>query len=285
MSCIVQKGGKLALVLGAVAMLAGAPLPAYAWGSDWISIVKEWGKFGANVSYSFTSNFSSLGANLYNYIRTAASNIRAEQNKQMGVAREIAQGQINKQAELYTRTQTFDDQAAYRTDEYAVSLYSVANMTTADQSYETYAKARSVYGLEDSSFIDRGLKGESRAATIAGVLDIHAKKYCTGVEAERGRCVSAPAEQRNRDLSASSLEVPVDNAKMTLTADNIKDARRFSTLVVNAVPYNYRADVASEATPAGRAKVFAEMKTAAELSLARDAFNGAIAMRSGKDQY
>lgn len=272
-------------MVGLLATLAGAPAPAYAWGSDWVSIVIEWGKFGASVSYSFYSSFQALASTLYLTVTSAASEIRVEQNKQMGVAREVAQGRVNWRTELYTRSQLDEESAAHRTDEYAVSLYSVANMTTADQSYETYKKALSSYGFEDTSFHDRGLSGESRAATTAGLLDIHAKKYCTGVEADRGRCTSAPAEQRNRDVSASALEVPVDNAKLTFTADNIKDARRFSTLVVNAVPNNYRADVASEATPAGRAKIFAEMKTAAELSLARDAFNGAIALRSGKDQF
>lgn len=262
------------LVLG---IAGGAATPASAAVCcgviDTTAIVLAISAAATAITTTVTTSVTSLGNTLYYAIQSATSEIRVEQNKQMGVAREVAQGQVNWDTELYVKDKTLATSRAYRTHSDFCRALNAGEQSSRAAEVQRVAQETSVF---KATLRFMGFDDKSRADSVRKALTDYAENHCTEADVALKRC-SAPAANPAMRGAMLRIIVPADGTE-TYTQEEARAVERAEKMVLSAIPAPVL-ERSIEGTPAGKAYVLGQMEDTSRLSIAARSFAWSRTMR------
>lgn len=249
-----------------------APLPALA-GQEW-PVVQAFIAMGAQIASAFVSAATSI----IFAMKQSTSDVRGDMSVQMGVERSATEAALAYKAERYMKEKAINETISARMDDASNQCYSVEEAAALETSSKRQSVNLAALKMENG-FSGMGYGEGNKAYQIARILREH-EPYCSGLDADRGRCSAADLENRNADISVTSLHA--QNGLMTLAPSELVTAKQYARLVTNPFPSPAKPNGISEKTPAGRRLVAEQLINQAGMSLATDAFASDIALRMGR---
>lgn len=268
----------LALALGLAGGAPGSANAAVCCGViDTGAIVAAIAAASTAITSAVTTSVTALQTTLYYAIQTATSEIRVEQNKQMGAAREIAQGQINKDTELYLKDKTIGLNRAYRAHDDVCRTVNAGEQSSRAAEVQRVEQESSVF---KSTLRFMGFEDKSRADSARKALTTYAQKYCTDADVQLGRC-SAPAADPAMRGAMLRIVSPADGTE-TYSAQEDEAAENAEKMILNPTPAPVL-ERGVEGTQAGKAYILGQMEDTARLSIAARTFAWGRSMRKQID--
>jgi hypothetical protein len=237
-------GRKKLVVAIALIVMAAVPIRAYAWNDSWWLIPTQ-AKNIALWALNHSEELGEMAADLADKIKStkimevgsltaldsSAGQISSTIEKQNGALGELSQAHMN-----YDATRMTSEGVASAEDRYGSNedMGGMCDITDAGERVATVASGTNITAKAlSTSLVNRDLTVLDQRFVDKELINTHANKYCSDLDAKRGRCDAVDDLVQNADVQASTLLVPSNGTTYTQTEAN--SARDFIRMVAPPV--------------------------------------------------